>query len=169
MSTVGTLTKTAADLAHRVIGTAGRVALHPVATASSVAGQARRAAGTVLGGARDVARDAAPESGSAPATDAPLDPVLVEPFPEAPVIEPVEPQEPSFTEPKAASREAAHSGRGADPTDDWHDELDEDDDELELIPGDPVADDEPLLDPSVAKAVRKEAETMSKAADPAGE
>ncbi len=40
-------------------------------------------------------------------------------------VTPAEPVEPSTTEPKAASRDAAHHGRGADPTDDWHDEIED--------------------------------------------
>ena len=84
-------------------------------------------------------------------------------------IEPAGAVDPSTTEPKAASRQAAHQGRGAEPTDDWHDELD-DGSEPEVNPatGQPhsTADDGPLLDPSVAKQVRSESETLSKAADP---
>ena len=46
-------------------------------------------------------------------------------------VEPAEPVppaqsvEPSTTEPKAASRDAAHHGRGSEPSDDWHDEIED--------------------------------------------
>ena len=171
MSAVGTITK----LATEVVGKAAHAVTHPRQTVTAVTGHARDLAATVTGGERSEAPEAPPES--APAGKKRTETVRTGPevVPAPPQntepAEPVEPAasvEPSTTEPKAASREAAHQGRGSEPTDDWHEELDDPADEINPATGQPhtTPDDEPLLDPSVAKAVRSESETLSKAADP---
>jgi hypothetical protein len=178
MSTVGTITK----LATGVVGKAAHAVTHPRQTVTTVTGHARGLAATVTGGERSQSPADAPDQATSPQstgstgsveTDAgptvvPSPPRNVEP---AEPIEPAEPVEPSTTEPKAASRQAAHQGRGDEPTDDWHDELeDTDDEDLDPVTGQPytppAAEDEPLLDPSVAKAIRSESETLSRAAEP---
>jgi hypothetical protein len=96
---------------------------------------------------------------------------------------PEDPPPPIFTEPKASSRDVAHAG-GHDPDlDNWQDELDDgidvitpagttgtgvgyNPDTAEAGLHEPELDDEPLIDPSVAKAVRKESQTLQRAADP---
>lgn len=158
MSTVGTIAKIATD----VVGKAAHAATHPVQTVTGVASRARELATAVTGG------------GGTPMTTEPAD------FPEAPPLRSVRPQEPSTTEPKAPSRAAAHSGRGED-IDDWQEEV-EDDTEVTTPAGTTGAgpgynpdtaetgleqpDTEPLMDPSLTKAVKAEAETMRKASDP---
>ena len=166
MSTVGTITK----LATGVVGKAAHAVTHPRQTVTTVTGHARGLAATVTGGERSQSpADAPPDQATHPGpTIVPSPPRNVEP---AEPIEPAEPVEPSTTEPKAASRQAAHQGRGDEPTDDWHDELeDTDDEDLDPVTGQPHtppdAEDEPLLDPSVAKAIRSESETLSRAAEP---
>lgn len=73
--------------------------------------------------------------------------------------------EPFATEPHAVSRESAH---GDGPIDDADVDRWQEDAEAALagegVPDAPVEDDEPLLDPSVAKQVRSEAETMQRGA-----
>ncbi|MDZ5619548.1 hypothetical protein SFC88_01845 [Nocardioides sp. HM23] len=164
MSTVGTITK----LATEVVGKAAHAVTHPRQTVTTVTGHARDLAATVTGGDQKTSTttgttETAPED--APLYESPQR--NVEP---AEPVPPAESVEPSTTEPKAASREAAHHGRGADPTDDWHDEI-EDPSDVGInpatgLPNTGQSDDEPLIDPSVAKSVRSESETMSRAADP---
>lgn len=74
--------------------------------------------------------------------------------------------EPIEHEPHAESRAAAHGEAAVDPreAESWEEEAAADGDEPDLA-AEPV-EDEPLLDPSVAKAVRSEAEILTKAADP---
>ncbi len=157
MSTVGTITKIASD----VIGRAAHAVTHPIQTVSSVTGLARRTAAGAVGGRPTEAED--PPS-----------------YPKAPRPRTAQPQEPSTTEPKAASHAAAHSGRGSEPTDDWQDELDEGPD-VETPVGTTGAapgsnpdtgrtnlqqpGTEPLMDPSLTKATKAEAEMMKKASD----
>jgi hypothetical protein len=173
MSTVGTITK----LATEVVGKAASAVTHPRRTVSAVTGHARDLAATVTGGGEKRSETKGEQTGPTEAKPATKKRTRTEPqvVPAPPQntepAEPVEPAssvEPSTTEPKAASRQAAHQGRGSEPTDDWHDELDPPEDEINPATGQPhsVPDDEPLLDPSVAKAVRAESETLSKAADP---
>ena len=165
MSTVGTITK----LATEVVGKAAHAVIHPRQTVTSVTGHARDLAATVTGGDQKTSSTTTETAETAP----PEVPIYESPHRNVEPAEPVPPAEsvePSTTEPKAASRDAAHHGRGADPTDDWHDEL-EDPADVGINPAtglpntDLAHDDGPLLDPSVAKAVRSESETMSRAAD----
>lgn len=169
MSTVGTITK----LATEVVGKAAHAVTHPRQTVTAVTGHARDLTGhardlaaTVTGGDKTSSTDdAAPAPSEARAYESPHR--NVEP---AEPVPPAKPVEPSTTEPKAASRESAHHGRGSDPTDDWHDEV-EDAADVGINPATGLpntlhgSDDEPGLDPSVAKAVQSEAETMRKASD----
>ena len=171
MSTVGSIAK----LATEVVGKAAHAVTHPRKTVSAVTGHARDLTASVT---RADHKDVEPleqspiDAAAAPAAPAAPD-AYVSPDRHVEPAEPVPPAqsvEPSTTEPKAASRDAAHHGRGSEPTDDWHDEL-EDGPDVGINPatGQPNArqgDDEPLIDPSVAKAVRSEAETMQKASDP---
>lgn len=167
MSTVGTITR----LATGVVGKAAHAVIHPRQTVTAVTVHARDLAATVTGGDQRTTSttDVDAEAARPPKTTFYESPHRnVEP---AEPVQPAESVEPSTTEPKAASRESAHHGRGSDPTDDWHDELDDDPDvginpATGLPNSDQVGDDEPLLDSSMAKAVRSESETMSRAADP---
>ena len=163
MSTVGTIKK----LATEAVGKAAHAVTHPRRTASAVTGHAKGLASTVTGGQKaagptDSATAAPTEAPPAGGPERHVEPA--EPVP------PAEPVEPSTTEPKAASRDGAHHGRGAEPTDDWHDEI-EDAPDVGINPatGQPnqgQTDDGPLIDPSVAKQVRSESEIMGRAADP---
>jgi hypothetical protein len=163
MSTVGTITKHATDLATHVVGKAAHAVTHPVRTAEDVVSRARDVASTVIGGGR------------APA------PPATAPFPEAPPVRTARPQEPSVTEPKAPSRNAQHGGPGDDRVDDWREELaggpdvttpvgttgagpgyNPDTGETDLQ----QPDTEPLMDPSLTKKVKAEAETMRQASEP---
>ena len=177
MGTVGTITK----LATGVAGKAAHAVTHPKRTVAAVTGHARGLAATVTGAGPDADRKAAdPEpapvtrSKAGAGTDepevVPAPPRNTEP---AEPVEPAQSVEPSTTEPKASSRESAHQGRGggSDPADDWHDEIDDAPDTgINPATGLPNTlhgdEDQPGLDPSVAKAVRAESETLSKAADP---
>lgn len=163
MSTVGTITK----LASEVVGRAAHAVIHPRKTVTAVTGHARDLAATVTGGDRKTPSPTDDGAASPKTTFYESAHRNVEP---AEPVQPAESVEPSTTEPKAASRDSAHHGRGADPTDDWHDELDDAPDiGINPATGLPntvqVGDDEPLLDPSAAKTVRSESETMSRAAD----
>jgi|GEM_PF-3655861 len=170
MSTVGTITKIATD----VVGRAAHAVTHPVGTVSSIAGHARRTAAAVVSGVGDVAGTSSSDGDLRPEDAAARTTFYESPHRNVEPAEPVQPAEsvdPSTTEPKAASRESAHHGRGTDPSDDWQDELDDGADiGINPATGLPstaqVGDDEPLLDASVAKAVRSESETMGRAADP---
>lgn len=136
MATVGTLSK----IATGVIGRTARAVTHPVATVTSAAGQVQKVASALTGSS---ATPTAPTAPAAPAADEgqvedrseEARPAIITPDPEAAAeaavaaelardVEPA-PVIPEATEPKAASREAGHSGRGDEPTDDWHDELDD--------------------------------------------
>lgn len=168
MSTVGSIAK----LATEVVGKAAHAVTHPRRTVSAVTGHARDLAASVT---RADHKEVVPlEQSPTDAPDAPDAPdAFVSPDRHVEPAEPAPPAqsvEPSTTEPKAASRDAAHHGRGSEPSDDWHDEL-EDGPDVGINPatGQPNArqgDDAPLIDPSVAKAVRSEAEMMQKASDP---
>lgn len=168
MSTVGTITRFATGIA----GRAAHAVTHPRQTVTAVTGHAKGLAATVTGG--EHGSEAPPETTSQTKARAKFEPAVVPSPPRntepAEPVEPAQSMEPSTTEPKAASRQAAHQGRGEEPTDDWHDELDDrSEEDVNPATGEPhtvPGDDEPLLDPSVAKAVRSESETMSKAADP---
>jgi hypothetical protein len=70
-------------------------------------------------------------------------------------------------EPTAASRAEAHGGPAGRHGDDWTDELVEDEAPAPAPqPAGEPATDEPLIDPGAARAVRKEAEVMQRAARP---
>ncbi|KAA1427918.1 hypothetical protein [Nocardioides antri] len=164
MSTVGTITK----LATGVVGKAAHAVIHPRQTVTAVTGHARDLAASVTGGDQ---KAPSTTDDAAAATEVPLYESPQRNVEPAEPVEPAQSVEPSTTEPKAASRESAHHGRGSDPTDDWHDELDDAPDVgINPATGLPntyqASEDGPLLDPSVAKAVRSESETMSRAADP---
>lgn len=166
MSTVGTITK----LATEVVGKAAHAAIHPRQTVSAVTGHARDLAATVTGGGQKTSTDAEATTAAAPTEAPPYESPQRNVEPAEPV-QPAESVEPSTTEPKAASRAAAHQGRGSEPSDDWHDEI-EDGPDVGINPATGLPNTlhgdnaEPGLDPSVAKAVRSEAETLSRAADP---
>src|SRR5436190_17843567 len=157
MSTVGTITK----LATGVVGKAAHAVIHPRQTVATVTGHARDLTASVR---REDHKDVVPldESPADAGDAADAADVQVSPDrnvePAEPMI-PAEPVEPSTTEPKAASRDAAHHGRGSDPTDDWHDEIEEASDEgINPDTGQPntlqgTEDDGPLIDPAVAKSV----------------
>lgn len=152
MSTVGTITK----LATEVVGKAAHAVTHPRQTVTAVTGHARGLASSVTGGEK---APSPTDPGSPHRNVEPAEPVT-----------PAVPVEPSTTEPKAASRDGAHHGRGSEPSDDWHDEI-EDAPDVGINPatGQPnqgQSDDGPLIDPSVTKAVRSESEVMGRAADP---
>lgn len=152
MSTVGTITK----LATEVVGRAAHAVTHPRQTVTAVTGHARGLASSVTGGEK---APSPTDPGSPHRNVEPAEPVT-----------PAVPVEPSTTEPKAASRDGAHHGRGSEPSDDWHDEI-EDAPDVGINPatGQPnqgQSDDGPLIDPSVTKAVRSESEVMGRAADP---
>ena len=143
---------------------------------------------------RDSAADvASSEPSSSTATTIPTPQRVPKPVPppdafdDMVVIEPAaEPEHESFTpEPKAVSRESAHGGSATDAEiDAWLDEAMARDDGLgvETPVGTTGADaghnpdtaeadlqqpgTEPLLDPSTAKAIRSESETLRRAADP---
>ncbi len=159
MSTVGTITK----LATEVVGKAARAVTHPRQTITAVSGHARDLASTVTGSDEKARSPAQAPAAEAPPTSSPRNVEPAEP------VQPAKAVEPSTTEPKAATRTSAHQGRGAEPSDDWRDEIDDAPDvgtnPATGLPHVRQGDDEPLIDPSVAKAVRSESEVMSRAAD----
>lgn len=166
MSAVGTLTK----IATGVVGKAAHAVTHPRRTVSAVTGHARGLTASVT---RADHKDVSPLEQSPHDAGVAAD-VHVSPDRNVEPAEPVPPAqsvEPSTTEPKAGSRDAAHHGRGNEPTDDWHDEL-EDGPDVGINPATGLpntlhgGDDEPGLDPSMAKSIRSEADTLSRAADP---
>lgn len=137
MSPVGTITKIAAEVAGRT----AHAVTHPVETVSSVTGRARRLAGAVVTGGQTREPDVAEPPTAAPAAATPT-PAAQQPPPAQPV----------------APHEVA---------DDWADELD-DMPTVNPATGQPhrqQSDDDALLDPSLAKANRSEAEMMRKAAE----
>ena len=171
MSAVGTITR----LAGTVVTRTAHVVTHPIETTRYAAGLARDAAGAVLpiGGDDDTAPGEAPTSARAttpdPAAAAGRPPV---PATEAP--------DPVATEPSAPSRNAQHGGPGGDAIDDWQAEVADGPDVETPVgttgagPGfNPDTGDtdlqqpgtEPLMDPSLTKAVKAESETMRKAAE----
>lgn len=185
MSALGTIPRLAATVVSRT----AHVVSHPVSTARSAAGLARGAAGvvaTVAGKGPTTEREAAPgASVSASEPSTPSAPEVTTPDPQAaagrPPIPVADSADPVTTEPSAPSRNAAHGGPGDDAVDDWREELDEGPDVETPVgttgagPGyNPDTGDtdlqqpgtEPLMDPSLTKAVRSEAETLSRAADP---
>ncbi|HWU20350.1 MAG TPA: hypothetical protein VN088_02420 [Nocardioides sp.] len=145
MSVVDTVVRLTRHVASRT----AHAIVHPVETATGVAdlaGSAASAAAGVVTGTKDETGDTGPTepTASTSTTGAPPEALLFPPEP-APAAPPV------ATEPKPAD------------IDDWQDELDDADDEVPP-PAQPD-DDRPLLDPSVAKAVRHESETMRRAAE----
>ncbi|WP_183100758.1 hypothetical protein [Nocardioides pelophilus] len=136
MSTVGTISKIATEVAGRT----AHAVTHPVETVSSVTGRARRLAGAVVAGGRTREPDVAEPPSAAPASATPTSAA------QPPPAQPVAPQE---------------------VADDWADELD-DMPTVNPATGQPhrqQSDDDALLDPSLAKANRSEAEMMRKAAE----
>lgn len=172
MSTVGTLTR----LAGTAIGRTAHAVTHPVQSVTHAAGVARGTAGAVISGVRrhgpgsdpshDVARAPRPTTAATPAGTE---------------VRPRPTPDPVATEPSASSRTTAHGGSDTAPTDDLLDEVGEDPD-FETPVGTTGAGEgynpdttetglqqpgtEPLMDPSLTKSVKAEAETLRKAADP---
>lgn len=175
MSTVGTIAK----LAENVVGRTMHAVIHPIETVSYVAGMARGAASAVIGGVRPGERHATngewvpPQPGEKIAGMPDL----------APPLPPMEGEQ-FATEPSSPSRNAEHGGPGDDSIDSWQEEWDNDAD-VETPVGTTGAgpgfnpstgetdlqqpDTEPLMDPSLTKAVKSEAEIMQKASDPVKE
>lgn len=153
MQAVGTIAK----LAENVIGRTVHAVIHPVETLAVAAGFARGAASAVVSGRR-------PEGvwQESTADDRPAGmPDLPPPLP--PIEGDADTGESFATEPHSPSRNAEHGGPGDDTIDDWQAELEEAPD---LAVGeDPQPDTEPLVDPSLTKSVKSEAETMEKASD----
>lgn len=173
MQAVGTIAK----LAENVIGRTVHAVIHPFETLTDAAGFARDKAGAVLPGRRSEGewRDAGPDERPAGMPD------LAPPLP--PIDASDAPGEAFETHPKAPSRNAEHGGPGDDTFDDlepWDNDAD-----VETPVGTTGAGPgynpstgetdlqqpgtEPLMDPSLTKQVKSEAETMRKAADPAPE
>lgn len=179
MASVDTITKIAAD----VVGRTTHAVTHPVATVTNVAGRARRAAAAVVAGGSSGSGGSGASSASNASSasgDKAREGQGASSYPEAPTPHRVRPQEPSTTEPKAASPAARHAGRGGEPTDDWQDELDDGPDVTTPVgttgagPGSnpdtgetdlQQPDTAPLMDPSLTKAAKAEAEMMRKAAE----
>lgn len=158
MSMVGTVIR----LTHELTRRTAHAIVHPVETASGVAdlaGSAASAAVSVVTAVKEADREPVARSTPAEPDETPATAGPPEPEPREALLFPPEPAptpEPTFTEPKASD------------IDDWQDELDDLDDLDEADEGLAVPepdDDTPLLDPSVAKAVRHESETMRRAAD----
>lgn len=178
MSTVGTLTR----LAGTAIGRTAHAVTHPVESVAFAAGLARGTAGAVINGVRrrGPGEDAPPAeaSPSFPPTPAATTTTAT---PAGTEVAPTPPPEPVTTEPSAASRAAAHGGPGNDRADDPIPEVGEDPD-VETPVGTTGAGEgfnpdttetdlqqpgtEPLMDPSLTKSVKSEADTLQKAADP---
>ncbi|PVG82281.1 hypothetical protein DDE18_12350 [Nocardioides gansuensis] len=171
MSTVGTATRAAQAV---VEGTVHAVR-HPIESAAFVTGLAKGAAeGVLLRAHRDSSTQDTAEGSWVP-------PRPGERLTEVPKTTPVQPQPQTATEPKAPSRTAEHGGPGDDRFDDWREELDGGPD-VETPVGTTGAgpgynpdtgqtdlqqpDTEPLVDPSLTKAVKSESEILRKAADP---
>lgn len=183
MSTVGTLTR----LAGTAIGRTAHAVTHPVESVALAAGVARGTAGAVISGVRrhgpgDDATDGAAGSahtapaagGSAAAADAAATPAVTETRPQ-PTPDPV------ATEPSGASRTMAHGGSDTARDDDPFAEVGDDPD-VETPVGTTGAGEgynpdttetglqqpgtAPLMDPSLTKSVKAEADTLRSAADP---
>jgi hypothetical protein len=158
MSMVGTVIR----LTHELTRRTAHAIVHPVETATGVAGMAGNAASAaaaVVTAVKEADREPVDRS-TTPQSEETTPSGPPEPAPREAVLFPPEPTptpEPSFTEPKPSD------------IDDWEEEAAEalgggvDDEDLDVVPE--PDDDTPLLDPSVAKAVRHEAQTMSRAAE----
>lgn len=153
MQAVGTIAK----LAENVIGRTVHAVIHPVETLALAAGFAKGAASAVVSGRRPEGEWVEPSAGDRPAGMPDLPPPL------PPIEGDADTGEAFVTEPHSPSRNAEHGGPGDDTIDDWRDELEEAPD---LSVGEQVQPDtEPLMDPSLTKAVKSESETLQKAAD----
>jgi hypothetical protein len=171
-------------LLEHTAGRAAQAVRHPI-------GSAAYAVGVVRGIARVGARVVSGHGDSAPAREAvQRQGPTQRPAPTAvpddvPAPEPTPLHESFATEPTATSRDAAHGRSGADADiDAWAEDAADfgDDVDIETPVGTTGADvgsnpataeadlqqpgTEPLLDPATAKAIRSEAATMQKAADP---
>lgn len=174
MSTVGTLTR----LAGTAIGRTAHAVTHPVESAAFAAGLARGTAGAVISGVR---RHGPGDESPGATTDVPRRSDTAAPARAATEVPPRPTPDPVATEPSAASRTTAHGGTDTARADDPYAELGEDPD-VETPVGTTGAgagynpdttetglqqpDTEPLMDPSLTKAVKSEADTLRKAADP---
>lgn len=157
-------------LLERAASSAAHALRHPISSAAYTAGMARGLVGAALHGATATGHDpdAGPRpvptqrtsSGSAGAPVPPSPPPV--PAPVRPPV-PAAPGEQFATEPKAVSREAEHGGPATDAEiDAWIDEAmargEDADVETPAATG-------PLLDPSIAKAIRSESEMLRRDAE----
>jgi hypothetical protein len=168
-------------LIERAAGTAAHALKHPIASAAYAAGLARGFAAAAIHGGSATGREREHGRTSTPRlvpTQHRFSAVERDVPPPAPT-----PLGESFaTEPKAVSRQSAHGGPANDAEiDAWLDEVMARDVDVETPVGTTGADvghnpdtaeadlqqpgTEPLLDPSTAKAIRSESETMRKAAE----
>ena len=175
-------------LVRRAVTSVGTVARHPIAGTARAVGlvkgsavAAPRLVRHVVAGAPAEPVTASPEptvaesppasSGSPDVVPKPVPKPVPEPedLPEPVVISADEEDAPAAVhhEPKVASRDAAH-GRGAGDDEQRAGFVDEipDDYETESPAVAEPASDEPLLDLGAARAVRREADTLGRAADP---
>ena len=171
-------------LVRRAVTSVGTVARHPIAGTARAVGlvkgsavAAPRLVRHVVAGAPAEPVTASPEPSVAepPAASSGSPDVVPTPVPEPEdlpepvVISAEEDDAPAAVhhEPKVASRDAAH-GRGAGDDEQRAGFVDEipDDHETESPAVAEPASDEPLLDLGAARAVRREADTLGRAADP---
>lgn len=146
MPVVGLISK----LAENVVGRTVHAVIHPIDTAAGVA----RGAASIIAGKPERTHEEDRWIPSQPAERVAAEPDLAPPPAES---------ESFATEPKAPSRGAEHGGPGEDEVADWEAELDEAPD---LSVGEqPQPDTEPLMDPSLTKKIKAEAETLERAAD----
>ncbi|NYJ03420.1 hypothetical protein HNR19_004118 [Nocardioides thalensis] len=183
MSTVGTLTR----LAGTAIGRTAHAVKHPVESAAFAAGLARGTAGAVISGVRRPGPDGGAGAGGATAADGAAGTsertsraATTTATPAGTEVGPRPIPDPVATEPSAASRTSAHGGADTAPADDPLAEVGEDPD-VETPVGTTGAGEgynpdtaetglqqpgtEPLMDPSLTKSVKSEAETLRRAAD----
>lgn len=168
-------------LLERAACTAAHAVRHPISSAAYAAGIARGLAGAAVHGVRAHGEAHDSTAGTVPtqrrsesaAPSGPPEPQRV-PKPVPPptaaeditVIEAEPPHESFATEPKAVSRESAHGGRATDAEiDAWIDEAVARGGDRDTEASVGTADDEPLLDLGVAKAIRKESEMLRKDAE----
>lgn len=171
---------TAVKVTRGVVGGCAHAVTHPISSAGYAVGLARGAVAYVRGQRTpgEPGADAGPVTPTPATTSAPPD-AHTEPAPQRAPAPPV--AEPSATEPKSPSRNAAHGGPGDATVDDWREEI-EGGPDVETPVGTTGAGPghnpdtgetdlqqpgtEPLMDPSLTKAIKSESETLQKAADP---
>ena len=152
MSTVGTLTKLATDAA----GKAAHAVTHPVATVTTAAGQAKRVAANVIGRHDTPSRtepEPEPVDITTPDPAAAAEQAVAAEKARAAAQRPGTEESPDSAVTTPAGTTAAGPGYNPDTAEsDLH-----------------QPDTEPLMDPSLTKKVRSEAETMRKASEPGSE